>query len=69
MSALPTGTCRECGYSVYSDHIMADRTGEELCVYCERQYVRNRSDKRPHCPDCGKLGERKGHMDCQYPEN
>lgn len=21
------------------------------------------------CPDCGERGERKGHMECQYPAN
>lgn len=23
----------------------------------------------PHCPDCGEVGERKGHQDCQYPQD
>ena len=22
---------------------------------------------RPRCPDCGAVGEREGHMTCQYP--
>ena len=24
---------------------------------------------RGRCPDCGKQGERKGHQDCQYPQD
>lgn len=23
--------------------------------------------KKGFCPDCGKMGEAKGHQDCQYP--
>ena len=29
--------------------------------------MRRRRRIGPHCPDCGKQGERKGHQDCQFP--
>jgi hypothetical protein len=46
--------------------------GRELCDIGESLFQgarqAHRYDKRPRCADCGELGERKGHMGCQYPQ-
>lgn len=56
------------------------RVFRAVCGVLEQGYENRAADKRfvlrtraarrtNRCPDCGALGMRRGHMDCQYPTN
>lgn len=50
---------------------VADEEGGELAEAAEElltPYI-GEGKKPVRCPDCGELGERKGHMGCQYPQD
>lgn len=41
----------------------------EYITLSKSKRIRKKQFKQIGCPDCGKQGELKGHMDCPYPQN
>lgn len=51
------GRCESCGRKRPVD-------ANGFCKECRRSSV-----AQERCADCGRVGERTGHQDCQYPQN
>ncbi len=66
-----TAICAKCGKDPCQceqaiDAYVGNAVNE---VEDEFGFAKDQKDPRPHCPDCGKLGERRGHMGCEYPSD
>lgn len=61
--------CMECGHRFKTvAAAKAAAFGDHGCPKCGGSDIDlEAAPKRERCPDCGREGERKGHMTCAYP--
>lgn len=53
--------------SAWDPQVALYRLSHELPYHVARRACGRDNAKGSRCPDCGEIGERRGHQTCQYP--